>query len=144
MARAMASRSFRRACRPSSAVRSAWSCRQRLSSPSARATGKLAFVDLAKCTSARHWLDARREVDPARAIPELLTELERTVGAGRFASEGEIATVVRESAAMLFAHALVAQRGGPSALRAIETTRDHATGSDTRGAWDAAVGVVTR
>ena len=58
-------------------------------------------VDLAACTTARAWLDARSRVVPEQASPAVLRELERVVREGRF--EGDAAVVVREAAAMLLA-----------------------------------------
>ena len=65
--------------------------------------------ELAKAANASEWLALRRTIDPARVADDVMTELVSVIRAGRFANEGERATVVREAAAMLLGRALKAQ-----------------------------------
>ena len=93
-------------------------------------------VDLAACTTARAWLDARSRVVPEHALPAVLRELERVVREGRF--EGDAAVVVREAAAMLLARCLAAQRGAESEAW-LTAQRDAASSEAERSAWDTAL-----
>jgi hypothetical protein len=103
------------------------------------AGGTRALADLAHCRSAREWLDARRSIDPSRATPELLAELERTIDGDRFADEGEAATIVREAAGMLLGRALVAQRGVAAAVKTLSAAAEKASNPASRNAWQVAI-----
>ncbi len=113
--------------------------------PSVEATApvlSLGDVDLAACATPRAWLDAKRQIDPARASAGVIAELERTVRVGRFLDAGDSAQVVREGAAMLLGRCLAAQRGA-SAGPWLTAQESAASGPVERAAWGCAVSALT-
>jgi hypothetical protein len=77
---------------------------------------------LATATNATEWLAIRRTIDPARVTADVLHVVVDVVRNGRFASEGERATVVREAAAMLLGRALKAQSANTATLAKLRGT----------------------
>jgi hypothetical protein len=78
--------------------------------------------ELAKASNASEWLAIRRTIDPARVAADVMTELVSVIRQGRFANEGERATVVREAAAMLLGRALKAQGTNAAAVAKLRGT----------------------
>ena len=89
--------------------------------------------ELAKAASASDWLALRRTIDPARVADDVMTELVSVIRAGRFANEGERATVVREAAAMLLGRALKAQ-GATAAI--VSNLRGTVATPAEQACWD--------
>jgi hypothetical protein len=94
-------------------------------------------VDLAACKNARAWLDARKRVDPARASAAVMLELERVIRDNRFSSEGDIAVVAREAAAILLARCLKAKKRADAAAY-LAAREAEARGAAESAAWSVA------
>jgi len=88
---------------------------------------------LAKASNASEWLAIRRTIDPARVAADVMTELVSVIRQGRFANEGERATVVREAAAMLLGRALKAQGANAAAVAKLRGT---VTTPAEQACWD--------
>ncbi len=89
--------------------------------------------ELAKAANASDWLALRRTIDPARVADDVMAELVSVIRVGRFADEGERATVVREAAAMLLGRALKAQ-GATAAT--VTKLRGHVATPAEQACWD--------
>lgn len=94
-------------------------------------------IDLAGCKAARAWLDARKRVDPAHASAAVLRELERVVRESRFASEGDLALVAREAAAILLARCFKAMKR-PDAATYLAAREAEARDAAEAAAWQVA------
>jgi hypothetical protein len=88
---------------------------------------------LAKASNATQWLAIRRTIDPARVTPDVVAELVSVIRHGRFANEGERATVVREGAAMLLGRSLKAQNASAASVVKL---RGNVSTPNEQACWD--------
>jgi hypothetical protein len=91
---------------------------------------------LATATNATAWLAVRRTIDPARVAADVMKELVDVIHVGRFASEGERATVVREAAAMLLGRALKAQKATSALVAQLRRDAGPSSGPAEQACWE--------